>query len=106
MTCKIIPKTQHLANRLEADVDVASRQSLEPYDDGRLWFYVGNPALSLGQVGQVIMEGDMAQLDAWVKSEQVSIHESLMCFEGENFRVLWFENAYVVAPYSIGGCDE
>ncbi|MGB3494706.1 MAG: hypothetical protein WBA57_18405 [Elainellaceae cyanobacterium] len=103
MTGKATIKSQHLIHQLNADVDVASRQSLQSYDDGRLWFFVNHSELSLGRVGQVIIENDTAQMTAWAAEGQVMIYPSLSCVEGGNFWVLWFENAYVLAPYSRGG---
>jgi hypothetical protein len=117
---KIDTQTQGLESQLDSSrtlprvlektwrsqIDVVPRQSLEPYDDGRLWFLITRSELWLGTVAQVVMDNDVAQMKTWIEAQQVSVYPSLQHIEGAVFQVIWFENAYVMARYSNGESHE
>lgn len=87
---------------LEQQVDIASRQSLMPYDDGRPWVIVDDRQVMLGAVAYAMLSGATAQLANWHHQGWLAIYPSLEQVSGDTFRVLWFENAYVLAPYPPG----
>ena len=96
-------KDSSTAFALERQIDVASRSSLMPYDDGRLWIVVDDRHVMLGAVAYCLMNGTPAQFDYWHRQGWLSVYRSLQQFPGDNFRVLWLENAYVLALYPAGG---
>lgn len=95
-------QTADVVLMLEQQVDLASRQSLMPYDDGRPWIVVDDRQVMLGAVAHAMINGATAQLANWHHQGWLAIYPSLEQIPGDTFRVLWFENAYVLAPYPPG----
>lgn len=97
------PESRQSILRLEAQVDIAPRQSLVPYDDGRQWIVVDDQQLMLGAVGHAMIRNDTLQMCKWSLLGWLATYPSLEAVAGDTFRVLWFEDAYVLARYPAGG---
>ena len=84
---------------LERLVDPADRKQLYPYDDGRLWYLVKNPSLTLGEVANASLIGDAVKLKWWVSNGDIAIYKSIRDVPGSLFLVIYFENAYFLKLY-------
>ena len=69
---------------LERLADPADKKQLYPYDDGRFWYLVKNPTLTLGEVAHAALTGDLEKLENWVRYGKVEIYKSI-CQTKEKF---------------------
>ena len=84
---------------LERLVDPADKSQLYPYDDGRLWYLVTSPSLTLGEVAHASLIGDAVKLKWWVSNGDIEIYKSIRDVPGSLFLVIYFENAYFLKLY-------
>ncbi len=84
---------------LERLVNPADKQQLYPYDDGRHWYYVKTPTLTLGEAAHASLIGDAVKLNWWVSNGDIEIYKSIRDVPGSLFPVIYFENAYFLKLY-------
>ena len=70
---------------LERLADPADKKQLYPYDDGRHWYYVKNPTLTLGEVAHAALTGDLEKFEKWVRDGEVDIYKSIRDVPGSLF---------------------
>lgn len=84
---------------LERLVDPADRKQIYLYDDGRLWYLVKSPALTLGEVAHATLTGDLVKFEKWVQDGEVKVYKSIRQIKGSLFLCIYFENAYFLKLY-------
>ena len=89
-----MPENKIKQEDLERLVDPADRSQLYPYDDGRFWYLVKTPTLTLGEVAHASLIGDAVKLNWWVSNGDIEIYKSIRDVSGSIFLVIYFENAY------------
>ena len=84
---------------LERLVDPSDRKQLYPYDDGKFWYLVKSPTLTLGEVAHASLTGDLEKFEKWVQEGEVEIYKSIREVPGKLFMCIYFENAYFLKLY-------
>ena len=84
---------------LERLVDPADRRQLYPYDDGRLWYFVKNPSLTLGEVAHAALTEDLERFKKWIQEGEVEIYKSIRDVPGKLFMCIYCEKAYCLKFY-------
>ena len=84
---------------LERLADPADKRQLFPYDDGRHWYLVKSPSLTLGEVAHAALTGDLEKFEKWVQEGEVEIYKSIREVPGKLFMCIYFENAYFLKLY-------
>lgn len=84
---------------LERLADPADKWQLYQYDDGRFWYLVKSPSLTLGEVAHAALTGDLEKFEKWGQNGEVEIYKSIRDVPGSLFLVIYFENAYFLKHY-------
>ena len=86
---------------LERLADPAEKRQLYPYDDGRLWYLVKSPSLTLGEVAYASHTGDLEKFKKWVQNGEIEIYKSIRHIKGNLFLCIYFENVYFLKLYEL-----
>ena len=81
-------------------IDYAHRAQLLKYDDGRAWYFLTDPDVSLGAVAHATMKGDIPFIEGLVNKGSLKICQSIRDIPGDDFLVIYFDNAYFLMPFN------
>lgn len=83
---------------LDILIDRADRNALKPYDDDRTWILIRDRDLCLGKTATAASIETRTQFREWVREGKVEIYQSLAEISGNDFYVIYFEDAYFLKP--------
>lgn len=83
---------------LENLIDYANRETLQGYDDGRLWFLLKDAELRLAQVAQAAIAQPEHFL-GWLAQGKIRFASSIHLLPGGDFYCLYFRDAYFLQPF-------
>ena len=84
--------------QLASMIDYAHRKSLQPYDDGRIWFLVVKPELPLEEIAWCCLYNPDRVLQL-LDREAVQTYSSIKFVPGNDFHCIYFEDAYFLKAY-------
>ena len=93
--------TYHSPDSLSTRIDYADRQTLERYEDGRVWFLVVDEDLPLENFAWTSLYSPQ-QVQDYLQSGAVQLHRTLETLPGEDFDCIYLENAYILKPDQKG----
>lgn len=85
---------------IDTSVEYASREDLLSYDSGRDWFYVKD-STKLVSVAGALESGNYDYLCKLMKEGLLKRYRSIKQIPGNDFIVVYFEDAYVLGPYIL-----
>jgi hypothetical protein len=79
--------------------DYANKQSLKPYNDGRLWFYLKDPVIALGELAHAAYTGNIAFIKQLIQNNNLLTFDTIEKVPGNDFLCIYFDDAYFLEPY-------
>lgn len=80
-------------------VDYAHRQALLKYDDDRLWFYVTDKNITLGEVAKAVSMGGENLVKKLVEDGSLEVYKTIRDIPGDDFYCIYFTDAYFLKTY-------
>ncbi|MCU0548704.1 MAG: hypothetical protein MUC48_05085 [Leptolyngbya sp. Prado105] len=98
---QIDPKLTPSVEYLKSMIDYADRRTLSRYEDGRKWFLLPSPKLSLSQVAWAALHQPDYVIQL-VQDQRLLLAASLAHLPGGHFICIYFEDAYWLADFDTG----
>ena len=95
--------TNMTAEEMDELVDYAHRSSLLKYNDGRLWYFLTDEAVPLGQLAWAVTNNKVELLKTLAAGNGIFITKSIRNIPGDDFLCLYHPDVCFLKPYRSEG---